>query len=179
MYFELIPTHYVKNQDTQQILLQGKIKDVFIFSLCFGVHLLTLLIIHLVTTRPKFNLWPSRFRHSSFHNVKPILNQCNIQFSKHNLFFDSCAKSKSHQLPFMSSTTTVYTAPLQLLYIDVRGPSPVCLMVRGTIFCFWILILNIFGFSYCILNHKWLLRLCVLIFFFEKPNWSQTFKYSN
>jgi len=40
-----------------------------------------------------------------------------------SFFCESCVLAKSHQLPF-SSSTIVYIAPLQLIFIDIWGPTP-------------------------------------------------------
>jgi len=51
------------------------------------------------------------------------MKHCQISFSAKKGFYDSCIIGKAHQLPF-SDSHTVYTAPLQLVYIDIWGPSP-------------------------------------------------------
>jgi len=71
-------------------------------------------------------LWHSRFGHASFHTIKQILRNCNIPFPKSSakIFCDVCVKSKLHQLPFHQSTT-IYSHPLELVYIDIRRPAPI------------------------------------------------------
>jgi len=46
----------------------------------------------------------------------------NILCNKNSSFCDSCVIAKSHQLPF-SLSHTVYIAPLQLVFVDIWGPS--------------------------------------------------------
>jgi len=60
--------------------------------------------------------------HCNFNVVKNILNQCNIACTSKSGFCDVCVQGKAHKLPF-SSSTTVYTLPLQLIYIDIWGPA--------------------------------------------------------
>jgi len=48
----------------------------------------------------------------------------NILCNKNSFFCDSCVVAKSHQLPF-SLSHTIYTAPLQLVFVDIWGPSHV------------------------------------------------------
>ena len=57
--------------------------------------------------------------------VKRILNTCNISFKSNNHLCDPCIRGKHHQLPFHKSDTH-YTHPLQLVFIDIWGPAPVC-----------------------------------------------------
>jgi len=71
------------------------------------------------------HLWHSRLGHFAYNTVQQILKECNIPCPKHKQFCHSCAVGKTHQLPFQSSDT-VYTKPLQLVYVDIWGPSPVC-----------------------------------------------------
>jgi len=120
------PNHcFVKNQDTKEIILQGKFKDdLYVFptiqcSLKPSVSHTTL-----NPASNTFQLWHSRLGHASsrfFHNVMKL---CNVTCKKHDFFCQTCAIVKSHQLPFNDSLT-VYTKPLQLVFIDIWGPSHV------------------------------------------------------
>jgi len=52
-----------------------------------------------------------------------LSNTVNFHFLQKTDFCDSCILGKAHQLPF-SDSHTVYTTPLQLIYINIWGPSP-------------------------------------------------------
>ena len=52
------------------------------------------------------------------------MRMSNISCNKNYFFCDSCVVAKSHQFPF-SLSHTVYTAPLQLVFVDIWGPSHV------------------------------------------------------
>lgn len=72
------------------------------------------------------NLWHARLGHPNFHVMKLILQQCNIQLSNKNAvdFCASCCVGKSDRLP-SSLSNIVCSAPLELIYSDLWGPSPV------------------------------------------------------
>jgi len=110
---------YVKNQDTNQILLQGKIKDGFyVFP---ALQSSTSYSVNTTSVDPDKNvlhLWHSRQGHSAYNTIQQILKECNIHCPKHRQFCHSCVVGKAHQLPFQSSDT-VYTKPLQLVYVDI------------------------------------------------------------
>jgi len=50
------------------------------------------------------------------------MKHCNIPYIAKREFCDSCVVGKSHQLPFIASQT-IYSKPLQLVFIDIWGPS--------------------------------------------------------
>jgi len=49
-------------------------------------------------------------------------------------FCDSCAHANAHQLPFTPSHTT-YTAPLQLVFVDIWAPAHVA-SINGSMYYF-------------------------------------------
>lgn len=57
--------------------------------------------------------------------MKLVLQQCNIPLFNQNAvdFCASCCVDKSHRLPYLSNT--VYSAPLELIFGDLWGPSHV------------------------------------------------------
>jgi len=57
--------------------------------------------------------------------IKAILKQCDISCKAKPFFCDACVTGKAHQFPF-SLSTTVYHHPLELIYIDIWGPSAEC-----------------------------------------------------
>lgn len=71
-------------------------------------------------------MWDQRLGHSNSHSLKSILGSLSISFDNFEIFnyCNSCLCNKSHRLPF-SNNTLHSVHPLQLLYSDVWGPSPV------------------------------------------------------
>jgi histone deacetylase 1/2 len=68
--------------------------------------------------------WHRRLGHPSYVVVRKILHDNKISFSESNkeLVCDACQKSKSHQLPYPTSTS-LSTSPLELVFSDVWGPA--------------------------------------------------------
>lgn len=126
VFFEFHPhSCYVKHQVTKQILLQGTLKDdLYIFpdlrSTVFSANYTSF-----KSAKPPLHLWHNRLGHCSFSVIKTILKHCDISCNAKPIFCDACVKGKAHQLPF-SLSTTVYHHPLELIYIDIWGPSAVC-----------------------------------------------------
>jgi len=130
VFFEFFAGHcFVKNQVTREILLQGKIHDgLYVFphlqqSMPPSVHMHP--TVHTASTNTLLNnydIWHQRLGHASSRVVHHIMRLQNITCNKHVAFCDACAKSKAHQLPFSRSLTS-YNAPLQLVFVDIWGPS--------------------------------------------------------
>jgi histone deacetylase 1/2 len=79
-----------------------------------------------VAAKPSHEKWHSRLGHPSVAIVRQILSKNKLPFSRDSSIqsvCDSCQKAKSHQLPY-SVSTSVSTAPLQLIFSDVWGPAP-------------------------------------------------------
>jgi histone deacetylase 1/2 len=80
-----------------------------------------------VAAKPSHTLWHSRLGHPSLAIVRQILSKnklpC-VRDSSIESVCDSCQRAKSHQLPYPISTS-VSTAPLQLVFSDVWGPAPI------------------------------------------------------
>lgn len=70
--------------------------------------------------------WHNRLRHPSFDIVKSALSNCNIHIKAINSssLCHSCCISKSHRLPYSSSTSEC-SSPLNIVHTDLWGPSPV------------------------------------------------------
>ena len=68
-----------------------------------------------------FKLEHHRFGHAHANIIHKILNYCNVPHSINHNFCASCVVGKMHQLPF-STSTTVFTAPLQLVFLDIWVP---------------------------------------------------------
>ena len=88
--------------------------------------------VDVVSTTPNNNAqqWHAKLRHPTFHVLKHVLNKIRVSCSNFDLAFsDSCKLGKLHQLPFSSCPITA-THPLELVYADVWGPTPI-LSIEG------------------------------------------------
>lgn len=82
--------------------------------------------IHLATRQPSLHLWHQRLGHLNLKSLLLLLNNYSLPYS-HSENFDvcnSCACNKTHRLPF-ATTSFETTRPLQIIYSDLWGPSPV------------------------------------------------------
>lgn len=69
--------------------------------------------------------WHARLGHPSFHVLQFVLNKFKIRCSNSGLSFcDSCKVGELHLLPF-ANCKIIAKKPLELLYSDSWGPSPV------------------------------------------------------
>jgi hypothetical protein len=78
------------------------------------------------TTKISKDQWHGRLGHPSFKVVSRVLHDNNLPFVSGNTVShvcDTCQQVKSHQLPFPRSTS-VSTAPLQLIFSNIWGPAP-------------------------------------------------------
>ncbi|KAK9184805.1 hypothetical protein WN943_025156 [Citrus x changshan-huyou] len=75
------------------------------------------------------NLLHRRLRHPAPYTLKTILKACNnftaLDKAESLKFFSACQYGKNHMLHF-DSVETKTSAPLQLIYADLWGPSHVC-----------------------------------------------------
>lgn len=148
VYFEF-HSHFcvVKSQVSNEILLQGSIGPDGLYSFptlklqsfpvkssasCFVSNssnsnsVFPNCSISVASMEPKSsNLWHARLGHPNFYVMKLVLQQCNIPLFNQNAvdFCASCCVDKSHRLPSLSNT--VYSAPLELIFGDLWGPSHV------------------------------------------------------
>jgi len=124
-------TCYVVQQDTKQVLLQGILKDdLYIFPNLKSCSNYFANSLSFIGDNATINLWHQRFGHCHFKSLKHILSSCNIFVKPELSFCVACACAKCPQFPYPTTSTT-YTAPLQLIYIDAWGPAPV-LASNGT-----------------------------------------------
>jgi len=153
VFFVFYPnTCYVVHQDTKHVLLQGTLKDgLYIFRNLKSCSNYSANSLSFTGDNATINLWHQRFGHCHFKSLKQILSSYNI-FVKHELrFCVACVHAKCHQFPY-PTTSTAYTAPLQLIYTDVWGPD----LSNGAKYyvSFFMLILGSCGFMFCIPNLK-------------------------
>jgi histone deacetylase 1/2 len=76
-------------------------------------------------TKPSASRWHSRLGHPSFRIVQQVISKYELPYSNKSSIesvCDSCQRAKSHQLPYMRSTS-VSTSPLQLVFTNVWGPA--------------------------------------------------------
>jgi len=92
------------------------------------------------------NTWHECFGHCSFKVFKQILSQCNLRACKDVHFCFVCVCGKCHQ------SLNTYTKPLELIYIDVWGPSPV-MASNGA--CYYVFFLDVYTkFTWIYVMHK-------------------------
>ena len=79
-----------------------------------------------VGERASLIAWHGRLEHPAFRTVCQVIPKFQLPFvaNKTSDVCSACQQGKSHQLPF---TTTNYRSrfPLDLLFVDVWGPSPI------------------------------------------------------
>ncbi|KAF7801076.1 Retrovirus-related Pol polyprotein from transposon TNT 1-94 [Senna tora] len=73
-----------------------------------------------------YTLWHCCLGHCNSATVKAVLKQCNFAVSNKGAFdfCGACCKGKHHKLPHPPSPN-VYNTPLELIYTDLWGPSPI------------------------------------------------------
>jgi len=122
VFFEFYPDMcFVKRQGTNEILLQGKLDDgLYVFPNL--VHNTSCSAYVSVVPSSTYNIWHSRFGHAQPKVIHQIMKHCNIPYTATREFCTACVIGKSHQQPFHTSQT-VYSKPLQLVFIDIWGPS--------------------------------------------------------
>jgi hypothetical protein len=116
---EYFPHHFlIKDLDTRKVLLEGPCKD--------GLYPIpTSWRKVFVALMPTLQHWHSRLGHPSFHVVDKLVKSNNLPCSSESSgqsICDACQQVKSHQLPYLVSTS-VSSKPLQLIFSDVWGPS--------------------------------------------------------
>lgn len=84
--------------------------------------------VNVAHTTPTTNVckqWHARLGHPSVNVLRLVLNKIGLSCSLNDLSFcDACKVGKLHQLPFSRHDITV-TAPLELVYANLWGPTPV------------------------------------------------------
>jgi hypothetical protein len=76
--------------------------------------------------KPSINRWHERLGHPSIVVVQKVLDENKLAFSRESTLgtvCDACQSVKSHQLPF-SRSSSVSSAPLELISSNVWGPAP-------------------------------------------------------
>jgi transposase InsO family protein len=77
--------------------------------------------------RTSIHQWHSRLGHPAFRVITQIISKFGlpVNSNKSDFSYSACLSSKSKQLPFSLSRTQI-KSPLELIYSDVWGNSPVC-----------------------------------------------------
>jgi transposase InsO family protein len=145
-YFEFHPFNFfVKDRATRKILFHGLsnhgLYSIPPSSVINKPHIPAKMA--MVGERTSLSSWHSRLGHPAFQVVRRLLSslQLPVISNKSSESCTACLRSKSHQLPF-SHQHTRSTAPLQLLYTDVWGPSP---LISTTGFKFYVSFLDDFS----------------------------------
>nr|KYP65239.1 hypothetical protein KK1_011471 [Cajanus cajan] len=114
VFFEFHPnTCNIKCQETRDVLMKG--------YLCNGLYAFDDL--NIVNTKCNkedlYRLWHDRLGHANAFKCNLVVPK-----NKKKIVCKECCYGKIHELPFSSSTTT-FTTPLQMIYSDLWGPSPI------------------------------------------------------
>src|ERR1044072_4884628 len=133
VYFEFHSNScYVKSQDNNQILLQGKVGADGLYAFPSMLSSSTVLnkrlylpTVNTVSKCTSFMDWHNRLGHPNHDVLNSVLSSCNIPIhnKKSISFCKACCMGKIHKLP-SSSSTTVYSNPLELVFSDLWGPAP-------------------------------------------------------
>src|ERR1044072_7540807 len=133
VYFEFHSNScYVKSQANNQILLQGKVGTDGLYAFPSMLSSSTVLnkslylpTVNTVSKCTSFMDWHNRLGHPSHDVLHSVLSSCNIPIhnKKTVSFCKACCMGKIHKLPSTSSNT-VYSSPLELVFSDLWGPAP-------------------------------------------------------
>ncbi|WVZ57430.1 hypothetical protein U9M48_007816 [Paspalum notatum var. saurae] len=114
----------IKDRATKKVLHQGRCQGgLYPLELQGEGHSKQVLGVN----KPSTSRWHSRLGHPSFHIVKHVVRNNSLPCSSDENIesvCDSCQLAKSHQLPYPNSIS-VSSAPLELIFSDVRGPAPI------------------------------------------------------
>jgi transposase InsO family protein len=123
-FFEFHPDYFlVKDRPTRKLLLHGLSNN--------GLYSFSSATPHsppsaFLGERTSIDGWHSRLGHPAFPVVSRIISRFGLPASnKGHSSCSACLSSKSKQLPFSLSINRV-SKPLELIYTDVWGPSPIC-----------------------------------------------------
>nr|KYP67039.1 Retrovirus-related Pol polyprotein from transposon TNT 1-94 [Cajanus cajan] len=127
VFFEFHANHcLVKSQDTNEVLLQGVVGADGLYSF---PHLKLQVLDSFNFNKnsdvsSSSTMWHTRLGHPNSHVLKLVLTQCNLLSSNTHVteFCSSCCVGKSRRLP-SSASQTIYSAPLDVIFTDLWGPS--------------------------------------------------------
>ena len=144
VFFEFHATHcLVKSQDNSEVLLRGSLGkdglccfDDFQPATCSpsttpqscSPSTLAVVVPSSINDLPSavssYELWHKRLGHANHEALKGVLSLCNIPLPNKTAFpfCSSCCLGKSHRLSSTASTT-IYSAPLELVFADLWGPA--------------------------------------------------------
>jgi hypothetical protein len=123
VFFELYPNFFlIKDWESRKTLLQGKSKGgLYPLPNCSINPTQQALFAKKITT----SRWHSHLGHPSSSIVRYVLSKYSlpsVSDSSHELVCDAYQHTKSHQLPYPTSSS-VSTAPLDPVFSDVWGPA--------------------------------------------------------
>jgi hypothetical protein len=123
VFFERHPNFFfIKDQESRRTLIHGRSKGGMYQIPCapFAGVKQDLGVSKFTTSR-----WHSRLGHPSSSIIRCVLSKNNISCVSDSLpepLYDVCQGTKSHQLPYPTSSSTS-TSPLELVFSDVWGPT--------------------------------------------------------
>lgn len=127
-FFEFDPNCFlVKDRATKTTLLRGRCEGglyPFLPNLPSHGHAPKSIF---SSTKPTQDRWHCHLGHPSSSIIQHVVQQnslsCSTDFNK-TVVCDACQQGKSHQLPYHSSNS-VSSSPLELVYYNVWGPTPI------------------------------------------------------
>jgi hypothetical protein len=112
----------IKNQKMQKVLLHSQCKG-RLYPLPSSASKFRKLVFTAITI--PFDRWHNRLGHPSHDIVHHVITKNNLPYSQVDssspLVCDVCASAQAHQLPY--SVSSYSSAPLELVYSDVWGPT--------------------------------------------------------
>jgi len=181
VFFEFHADHcLVKHQKTKQTLLHGKVKDgLYVFQDFIPTNKLSVNTSSVAPNIDLYTLWHKRFGHANSNVIHRIMKQCNLHIPAKQQFCDTCVISKAHQLPFTDSVT-VYTSPLELVFIDIWGTSPVPSSSGARYYIAFLDAYTRYVWLYLIQNKSQVITIFKSFkLYSEKTNWFSNKEYSN
>jgi hypothetical protein len=123
VFLELHPWFFlIKDQGTKRILHHGKVeRGLYPLKSLVGVQALC-------SVKVSYERWHNRLGHHSSPIVQRVLLKNNLSFdgkSSSGSLFDACQKGRMHQLPYPKSNRGESKFPLELIFSDVWGSTPV------------------------------------------------------
>jgi len=111
----------VVDKATKKVLLREIFKDgLYTFPTMQTPLMSSVFHASFVTTKPTDNVWHECFGQYHYGTLKQILQNCNML-------------GKNQQLPFGSSVT-IYSCPLELVFVDVWGPAHIPVLNTTSLF---------------------------------------------
>jgi len=126
----------VQDLKTQKLLVQGRNKH-GLYEWPQRDHVSP--SANFTSTKVSRQLWHRRLGHPHLKILDLVLNKFSLPFSTKEKFHfcNSCSSNKAHRLPFQRLTLNS-NAPLQTLFSDLWGPSPILSIDKKLYYCIFV-----------------------------------------